>query len=249
MEPRRFILGLAAACVISAISGCAHEPIAPFKLKGVWHTVSSGDTVSSVSNRYGTDSEALAELNDLPSSGSLEGREEIFIPKKDGKPPGTGAPPQTAVSAVGSIPQEPYRNGKSPGTKGQCGQNGKPCFAWPVKGKVASPFGPRSNSHHDGIDISAKQGTPVSSAADGKVLYSGNEIKGYGNLIIIRHQGGIITIYAHNDKNLIKEGAAVKSGQTIARVGNSGSTKGMYLHFEVRINEQPQNPLLYLPSR
>ncbi len=86
-------------------------------------------------------------------------------------------------------------------------------------------------------------------AADGKVLYSGDEIEGYGNLVIVRHTGDIITVYARNDKNLVREGDAVKRGEKVAHVGSSGSTKGVYLHFEVRVKEQPKNPLLYLPTR
>lgn len=211
--------------------GCVHEPMAPFKLRGIWHKVSSGDTVFSVSERYGASIESVAEINDLPGSGSLRGREEVFVPKQDGKPPGTGVPPSRGSYAL------------------KCGANGRPCMAWPVDGETSSKFGPRSNGHHDGIDISAKRGEPVRAAADGTVLYSGDEIKGYGNLIIVRHEDAVITVYAHNDKNLVKEGDIVTSRQVIARVGNSGGSTGMHLHFEVRVKEQPQNPLLFLSQR
>jgi murein DD-endopeptidase MepM/ murein hydrolase activator NlpD len=114
---------------------------------------------------------------------------------------------------------------------------------------VISNFGPRSNGHHDGIDITAKRGTPVKAVLDGTVLYCGSEIKGYGNMIIIRHKNDILTVYAHNDKNLVKEGSRVTRGQVVARVGNSGNSKELQLHFEVRENEMPMNPLLYLQKK
>ncbi len=250
MEFQMIKIAFVIVSVLLSIPGCAHESEAPLRLTGIWHKVRASDTISSVAGRHGATPEALIELNDLPSNGSLSGREEVFVLKNSGKAPGTGAPPAEAASAVGAIPSGTSSRGqRGVAAQVQCGRDGKPCFEWPVKGKVVSTFGPRSKSHHDGVDISAKRGTKVRSAADGKVLYSGSEIKGYGNLIIVRHEGGIITVYAHNDKNLVKEGTMVKRGQTVAKVGNSGSASRVYLHFEVRIGEKPRNPLLYLPDR
>ena len=225
-----------------AAFGCAHKPVEPFQLRGVWHPVSSGDTVSSVAERYGATAVIVAELNDLPVNGFLRGRKEVFVPKSQGKPVGTGAPPNRR-SPVGRASVQSASNSAS---RGRCGEGGRPCLAWPVAGRVSSGFGKRSSGHHDGIDIPAKRGTPVRSVADGQVLYSGDEIKGYGNLIIIRHENDIITVYANNEKNMIKEGDKVTRGQLVAKVGNSGSSTGVHLHFEVRTKEQPQNPLLYL---
>jgi murein DD-endopeptidase MepM/ murein hydrolase activator NlpD len=197
--------------------------------------VQSGDTAASVSNRYAADSEVLIELNDLPQSGSLAGRDEIFVSKEGGKPPGTGASPSAGQVLAVSAP------------KARCGVGGRPCLEWPVKGRVSSGFGARSNGHHDGIDIPAARGASVAAAEKGKVLYSGDDIKGYGNLIIMRHDNSIITVYAHNEENLVKEGDTVKRGQSIAKVGDTGSANGVHLHFEVRVDEQPKDPLLYLP--
>jgi murein DD-endopeptidase MepM/ murein hydrolase activator NlpD len=199
---------------VCALFGCAHNTAAPQKLTGLWHKVQSGDTAASVSNRYAADSEVLIELNDLPQSGSLAGRDEIFVSKEGGKPPGTGASPSAGQVLAVSAP------------KARCGVGGRPCLEWPVKGRVSSGFGARSN---------------------GKVLYSGDDIKGYGNLIIMRHDNSIITVYAHNEENLVKEGDTVKRGQSIAKVGDTGSANGVHLHFEVRVDEQPKDPLLYLP--
>ncbi|MCP4195871.1 MAG: LysM peptidoglycan-binding domain-containing M23 family metallopeptidase [Proteobacteria bacterium] len=225
--------------VFAVAVGCAHQPMAPLNLVGVWHKVASGDSASSLAKRYGANPHAVMELNDLPQNGSLTGRLEIFIPKKGGKPPGTGAPPATSTAR---------RQTRTLAVANRCGDNGRPCIDWPVQGTILSTFGPRSNGHHDGIDISAKRGTPVRASLDGTVLYCGNEISGYGNMIIIRHKNGILTVYAHNDKNLVKEGSRVTRGQVVAQVGNSGNSKEMQLHFEVRRNEKPVNPLLYLKT-
>jgi murein DD-endopeptidase MepM/ murein hydrolase activator NlpD len=116
-----------------------------------------------------------------------------------------------------------------------------------VDGEVWSGFGPKGGKHHDGIDLAAPVGTPVRAAADGLVIYSGDAIKGYGNLVILRHDGGIVTIYAHNSKNRVAEGAAVKRGETIAEVGQTGAATAPHVHFEVRVDERPRDPLLYLP--
>lgn len=122
-------------------------------------------------------------------------------------------------------------------------------FVWPVEGVVRSAFGKRGKSHHDGIDIFAKRGTPVVAADSGEVVYSGR-MSGYGNLIIIRHPQSYFTVYAHNQKNWVKKGKRVKRGETkIASVGSSGNASGCHLHFEVRLNDKPRDPLFYLPKR
>ncbi len=122
-----------------------------------------------------------------------------------------------------------------------------PKLIWPVRGKVVSKFGWRGPRHHDGIDISAPEGTPVRAAADGIVIYSGSGFRGYGNLIVIKHTPRVFTIYAHNKKNLVRKGQRVRQGQTIALVGSTGNATGPHLHFELRIGNKPVDPLKYLP--
>ncbi len=234
------------------ISGCGSRSVAPLKVLGAWHKVTSGDTVDSVAKRYGAESEAIAELNDLPRKGEITGRDEIFIPKAGGKPPGTGAsppPPITTASASGdsSSTGSTGSTGSTVKATGKCGVDGRPCFAWPVDGKLSARFGTSDGKHNDGIDISAPKGTAVKAADTGKVIYSGDAIKGYGNLVLLRHEGGIITVYAHNDRNVVAEGDDVKRGQKLAEVGSTGSATTVHLHFEVRVGEQPKDPLLYLP--
>ena len=228
------------------ICGCGSRSVAPLKVLGVWHKVDSGDTVDSVAKRYGAESETIAELNDLPLKGEITGRDEIFIPKAGGKPPGTGAPPPPPI-ATGSGSSDSGTTDAPPSASGKCGVDGRPCFAWPVDGKLSARYGMRDGKHNDGIDITAPKGTDVKAADTGKVIYSGDAIKGYGNLVLVRHDGGIITVYAHNDRNVVAEGDDVKRGQKLAEVGSTGSATTVHLHFEVRVGEQPKDPLLYLP--
>jgi murein DD-endopeptidase MepM/ murein hydrolase activator NlpD len=119
-------------------------------------------------------------------------------------------------------------------------------LAWPLQGVLYGRYGVRAGRRHDGIDIAAPEGTTVAAAADGTVIYAGEQA-GYGALVILRHEGGLVTLYAHNSKVLVADGDAVRRGQPIARVGQSGRTSGPHLHFEVRDGTRPKNPLLFLP--
>ena len=121
-------------------------------------------------------------------------------------------------------------------------------FIWPVNGTVSSHFGIRDGRRHDGLDIAAPEGTSIRAAASGTVLYSGNQQTGYGNLIILHHAQDMITVYAHNKVNLVKDGEAVKQGQEIAKVGRSGRVTKFHLHFEVRKRTKPRNPQFFLPK-
>ncbi len=117
-------------------------------------------------------------------------------------------------------------------------------WSWPVKGKLLQSFAPAKGKK--GIDIVAREGTPIKAAESGKVVYSGQGLRGYGLLLIIKHNETFLSAYAHNQSLLINEGQIVKKGQTIARLGNTGTDRNK-LHFEIRKNGQPVNPLSYLP--
>lgn len=123
-------------------------------------------------------------------------------------------------------------------------------FLWPVQGRVVSSYGTTADgTHNDGINIAAAEGTPVLAAAAGEVAYAGNELKGYGNLILVKHANGFITAYAHNQKILVKRGDKVARGQEIARVGATGAVAEPQLHFEIRRGARALDPLQYLPSQ
>ena len=119
-------------------------------------------------------------------------------------------------------------------------------FLWPVIGPVGSPFGHRNGRPHEGIDLEVPVGTPVRAAEFGRVLASGT-LGSYGNIVAIRHSGTFVTVYAHNEANLVAKGDWVSRGQIIARVGRTGNATGPHLHFEIRRERRPRNPLYYLP--
>ena len=124
---------------------------------------------------------------------------------------------------------------------------GKGPFVWPVQGKVIGAFGSsKDGMKNDGVNIAAPSGAPVVASADGTVAYAGNELRGFGNMILIRHDGGYVTAYAHNASLLVKKGDKVKRGQTIARVGQTGAVFGPQLHFEIRKGTQPVDPMSFL---
>ncbi|MCH2548131.1 MAG: peptidoglycan DD-metalloendopeptidase family protein [Alphaproteobacteria bacterium] len=120
-------------------------------------------------------------------------------------------------------------------------------FIWPVKGKIISQFGPKTGGeYNDGINIAAHEGEPIVAAADGEVVYSGNELRGYGNMIIIRHNNGLMSAYAHADRVLVSKGESVRQGVTIATVGKSGGVDQAQVHFGVRKDKEPVDPMVYL---
>jgi murein DD-endopeptidase MepM/ murein hydrolase activator NlpD len=119
-----------------------------------------------------------------------------------------------------------------------------PTFRWPVKGRIIAHFGPKPNGQqNDGINLAVPEGTPVKAAEDGVVAYAGNELKGYGNLVLIRHSNGYVTAYAHAKELLVKRGDPVKRGQVIANSGQTGNVDTPQLHFEVRKGPAPLDPM------
>ena len=127
-------------------------------------------------------------------------------------------------------------------------QIGSRGFIWPVRGRIVEGFGAgRNGTQNDGLNIAARPGAPVYAAAAGEVVYVGNELRGYGNLVLIKHEGGYLTAYAHNSTLLVHKGEHVARGQTIARVGASGEVGEPQLHFEIRVGRNPVDPMHYLP--
>ncbi len=120
-------------------------------------------------------------------------------------------------------------------------------FSWPVRGRILSTFGPKPDGlHNDGINIAARAGSPVIAAENGVVVYSGSELRGFGNLVLVRHADGWITAYAHLDRVLVRKGQQVKRGQAIATVGSSGGVDQPQLHFEIRRGTQAVDPAKFL---
>lgn len=140
--------------------------------------------------------------------------------------------PQARVVAESkTLPEKPAVTAAAPASEG---------FIWPVKGNVISQFGPKAGGeYNDGINIAAREGEPIVAAADGEVVYSGNELRGYGNMVILRHSDGLMTAYAHADRILVSKGEGVKQGVTIATVGKSGGVEQAQVHFGVRKHKEP----------
>jgi murein DD-endopeptidase MepM/ murein hydrolase activator NlpD len=213
------------------------EPIAP--VTGV-HIVQSGETLYSIARRYNVDSFAFADYNDLPAPFSIYAGQRLSIPAAGSQPP-AATPGVEEGPMVASLPAmaQPL---PSPPDQSDSG------FIWPVDGKVVSTFGPKARGRrNDGINIAAARGAPVRAVDNGVVAYAGNELRGFGNMVLIKHQGGWISTYAHNDRLLVGRGDRVRRGQVIARAGSTGRADGVQLHFELRKGTTPVDPLQHLP--
>ncbi|MGA7000635.1 MAG: M23 family metallopeptidase, partial [Pseudolabrys sp.] len=122
-----------------------------------------------------------------------------------------------------------------------------PAFRWPVRGRVIAGFGSKPNgTQNDGINLAVPEGTPIKAADDGVVAYAGNELKGYGNLVLIRHSNGFVSAYAHASELMVKRGDTIKRGQVIAHAGQTGNVTSPQLHFEIRKGSTPVDPTQYL---
>ncbi|MBU6373531.1 MAG: M23 family metallopeptidase [Alphaproteobacteria bacterium] len=189
-------------------------------------TVQRGETLDAIATRYAIDARSLAYLNRLAAPFEVRAGDRLVIP-------GLARPPQRARDAD-LPPQEPQAPplGK---------KKGAIKFAWPLRGKVVARFGPQPNGlRSDGIDIEAKPGAPVRAAAAGDVVYAGDDLPGYGALVLVKHPDGWVTAYARTQRIVAKEGAKVRQGDVIAE-------SGARLHFQVRRGAEPADPLSALP--
>ncbi len=228
------------------------------------HTVRKGDTLYSISRHYRVDLNSLARQNNLKEPWTLSVGQTLVLPtatltqessaQTKSTQTATKTAPNTAKTPI-SKPTVKTAQTKSPKTKAPTTKlpptpkrTGN--FIWPVEGKVISSYGPSGGGkHNDGINISAQRGTPVKAAENGVIAYAGSELKGFGNLLLIKHSDGWITAYAHADSVLVKRGQTVKKGQTIAKVGSTGNVKTPQLHFEIRKGTKALNPTSYLKGK
>ena len=170
-------------------------------------------------------------------------------PQPAAQPPRVAAP---AVAKVQTVPVETARIAtEAPAAESVVKQaeatGAMPSFRWPVKGRIIAGFGQSANGGtNDGINLAVPEGTPVKAAEDGVVAYAGNELKGYGNLVLVRHSNGFVSAYANASQLLVKRGDSVKRGQTIAHAGQTGNVTSPQLHFEIRKGSTPVDPTKYL---
>ena len=225
-----------------------------------YHTVQRGDTLYSIARQYNVDVTSLSRVNNLQTPYSLNVGDKLALPASVGSLPtssyaasqnysSSSASASTHTTASNSV-QAAYTPAKSaPVTDSYVAPKArKTKFDWPVKGTIISGYGNLgSGRKNDGINIKAALGTNVKAADSGTVAYAGNELKGFGNLILIKHNDGWITAYAHNDRLFVKKGQKVSRGEKISTVGSTGSVTTPQLHFEVRSGKKAVNPRPYLP--
>lgn len=217
--------------------------------KGMY-IVKSNDTLYSIAWQFGLDYRVIASMNNLNPPYSLTaGQQLLLVEPQHTAPPGLGNPPIIVKHLPGysgqttSTPTNKVTVNKSPVASAAVS-----AWMWPTSGTIVQGYSNSPQSVNKGIDITGKFGQAIVAAAKGEVVYSGNGIPGYGNLIILKHNTDYLTAYAHNEKNLVKEGQIVKEGQEIALMGKGNSAKPE-LHFEIRYEGKPVNPLNYLPKR
>ncbi len=210
-----------------------------------YHIVRKGDTLYSVSRQYNVDITTLSRKNNLRPPYVLHVGQKLAL---SGTVSGSSSYRGSKVSSSGTRKKTSVKTKKTTQKAPTVVRKRTAKFMWPVKGKVISGFGIVGKGRkNDGINIKAARGTAVKAADKGTVAYAGNELKGFGNLILIKHTDGWITAYAHNQKLLVRKGQKVIKGEKIATVGSTGGVNSPQLHFEVRAGKKAVNPRNYLP--
>jgi murein DD-endopeptidase MepM/ murein hydrolase activator NlpD len=258
-----------AAGTAPALTAPASRPVAAVSAAPSIHVVNHGDTLINIARRNHVSVVELAKANGIEPTAKIRLGVKLTVPAKTAEAPGTqpavvGAAqpaagsvlPATKVAAVTADPQQKARLAQATTVedtpaetpvKAAEATGALPTFRWPVRGKVITSYGAKTNGKaNDGINLAVPEGTPVKAAEDGVVAYSGNELKGYGNLVLIRHTNGYVTAYAHASELLVKRGDTIKRGQIIAKSGQSGEVGSPQLHFEIRKGSAPVDPLQFL---
>lgn len=246
------------------------EPVK--KASGGRHTVRGGETLFSLGRKYGVSPYAIADLNDLPHDQTLNVGQSLRLPGGTAKSIISKVPAPDEGEQITSA-DEPIETDDieqnvalkkpaldmdddvpvvKPVQQQVAAVDAAPTMGsmrWPVKGKIISDYGAKPNGlKNEGINIAVPEGTGVRAAESGVVAYAGNELKGYGNLVLIRHVGGWVTAYAHAKELFVKRGDIVKRGDVIAKAGQTGSVSSPQLHFEVRKGATAMDPLKFLAS-
>ncbi len=234
------------------------------------HVVNHGDTLLSIARHNHVSVPQLARANNLDPAARLSIGMKLVVPASKtaaaapgaapaavaaAQPAAVAVPPVTRITAVDNqqkarlaqaAPSAEEPAVESP-VKAAEATGALPTFRWPVRGKVITAYGAKANGKsNDGINLAVPEGTPIKAADDGVVTYSGNELKSYGNLVLVKHPNGYVTAYAHASELLVKRGDTIKRGQVIAKSGQSGEVQSPQLHFEIRKGQSPVDPLQFL---
>jgi murein DD-endopeptidase MepM/ murein hydrolase activator NlpD len=265
-----------AVAAAPALAPAASKPVAAAAAPSSVHIVNRGDTLMSIARRNHVPVGELAKANNLDQSAKLSLGMKLTVPGSKSaavapvaqpvavaaapaQPVAPVAVPATKMAAAGGPPQsarlasattnvvEEKPVVEAASVKPSEATGALPTFRWPVRGKVITSYGAKTNGKsNDGINLAVPEGTPVKAAEDGVVAYSGNELKGYGNLVLVRHSNGYVTAYAHASELMVKRGDTIKRGQIIAKSGQSGEVGSPQLHFEIRKGSSPVDPLQFL---
>lgn len=224
------------ACIVvllALLSACGTTKVQPG-----YYRVQSGDTLTQIARKQGTSVSNLVRWNSLSNSNSIEVGQMLRV-----RPPGGSSTSASGKAPSKSAASSPRTSGST--TKRRTAPPGAISLVWPAQGKVTRGY---DGGGSNGIVISNASGTPVVAAAGGTVAYSGSGLRGYGHLVIVKHNASFLSIYAHNSRLLVKEGQSVKQGQKIAEMGNSDS-KQVGLYFELRYDGQAVDPAGNLPPK
>lgn len=253
----------------------AAKPVVAVAAPSGTHFVNRGDTLASIARKNHISAAELARANGLDPSAKLNLGTRLTVPgartaavaASVAPAPAAAAPVAAALQPVAaSAPATKMAAVAAPAQSARLAQatanidekpaetpakaevtSALPTFRWPVRGKVITSYGAKTNGKsNDGINVAVPEGTPIKAAEDGVVAYSGNELKGYGNLVLVRHSNGYVTAYAHASELLVKRGDPIKRGQVIAKSGQSGEVASPQLHFEIRKGSSPVDPLQFL---
>jgi lipoprotein NlpD len=229
---------------------------------GTYHTVREGQTLYRIGKTYGIDERYLARINGIDDPSRLRVGDQLYIPGADHEryvPSTVSPPPPTAIAPAprGQTKSpdpsvNPPKSGAENAENDKSGEAASPPsdkgrFIWPVRGKVLSGFGTKGSAYRKGLQIAVPRGGTVVSAAAGRVIYSGNVIRGYGNLIILKHDNSFYTVYGFNSRNLVKAGSFVSKGEKIALAGAPPDGGSPRLYFEIRHGKTAVDPIFYLP--
>jgi murein DD-endopeptidase MepM/ murein hydrolase activator NlpD len=237
---------------------------------GGTHVVAPGETLTSIARLYGKTRVEIAKANSIGPFAVVQVGQRLTVPgvraaeiktapaakpatgpatqQQAAKPSAAPAPKVAAATATARMatPATETPDAAVPATAAET-TGAVPSFRWPVRGRVITEFGAKTNGvRNDGINLAVPEGTSVKAAEDGVVAYAGNELKGYGNLVLVRHSNGYVTAYAHASDIAVKRGDQVKRGQIIARAGQTGSVSSPQLHFEIRKGSTPVDPMQHL---
>ena len=212
-----------------------------------WYTVKRTDTLYSIAWRYGLDYKQLAGWNDIDVNAPIYPGQRLRLIEPGRAAQTASAPAETRSKPSASSSKTPGKPAASASQKSTVSSGRNPSrWIWPTEGVPLNTFS-ASQLDRRGIDIAGKTGQPIKAVADGRVVYSGNGLAGYGNLIIIKHSDTYLSAYAYCRERLVQEGMAVKAGKVVAKMGKWDGTSKLY--FEIRRNGKPVDPMKYLPDR